>query len=78
MQNSLKLRATVQPGGRIELCAPDLRPGQAVDVTITSVPDEPQRRPLREILARIDGHQSFRTAEEVDAYINAERDAWDR
>ncbi len=78
MQTSLKLRATVKPGGRIEVSAPDLAIGQMVEVTIESLPDQPQRRPLREILARVDGHQSFRTAAEVEAYINAERDSWAR
>ena len=72
------IRATVQPGGRIEVAAPDLPAGQSVDVFITPVSPAGERRPLREILARADGHRSFRTAAEVDAFLRAERDAWDR
>ncbi|MEW6249291.1 MAG: hypothetical protein AB1716_01485 [Planctomycetota bacterium] len=78
MPTSRTLRTVVQPGGRIEVAAPDLPAGQTVEVTINSVPDEVARRPLREIIARGIGHRSFQTADEVEAYINAERDTWDR
>ncbi len=70
------VRTTVRPDGRIEAAALELRPGQPVEVSI--VPLIRERRPLREILQRAAGHSSFRTAQEVDAYINAERDRWDR
>ncbi len=78
MQTSRKLRAIVKPGGRIEVFAPDLAAGQMVEVTIASVPEQPERQALREILARVDGHQSFHTPAEVEAYLNAERDSWDQ
>jgi len=31
---------------------------------------------VREIVAMLPGHQLFKTAEEVDAYIREERDSW--
>jgi hypothetical protein len=70
-----RIRATVQPGGRIEVSAPDLPVGQTVDVTI-SIPACPPRRSITEILGRAPGHRLFKTAEEVDAYIRAERESW--
>ena len=36
------------------------------------------KRPISDILKSYKGGQSFKTAEEVDAYIRAERDSWDR
>ena len=71
-----KLCTTVQPGGRIEVSAPDLPVGQTVEVTVTSIPSRPPRRSAGEILARAPGHRLFKTADEVDVYIHAKRDAW--
>jgi len=33
---------------------------------------------MRDILAEAPGHLEFQTADEVDAYLQEERDAWDR
>ena len=76
MPASRRLRTTVQSGGRIELSVPDLAPGKTVDVIIVNVSDGVARRPLNETLARTPGHRLFRTAQEVDEHIRAERDAW--
>lgn len=78
MQAMKTTRAVVQPGGRIEVSTPELPVGQNVEVTIRPL-DEPHRRgSARTILARSPGHRLFKSAEEVDAYIRAERDSWDR
>ena len=78
MSPAKRIRTTVQPGGKIEIEAPDLPVGSAVEVLVIPTPASIPRRPLREILARAKGHQSFRSAAEVDAYLQAERDSWDR
>jgi hypothetical protein len=77
-QGSRKVRTTVQPGGRIEVLTPDLPVGQPVEVTIFSLQAVPPKKAAREILARAPGRRLFKTAIEVDEYIRAERDAWDR
>ena len=72
--------AVVGPDGVIEIAAPELQPGQRVSITIE--PEQAsERQPssrIRDILAEAPGHLEFQTAEEVDAYIREERDAWDR
>lgn len=71
--------ATVTPDGKIELSTPELEPGQRVDVTIEVSEDAaiPARHVI-DIVKDLPGHQLFKTAEEVDAYIREERDSWDR
>ena len=71
-------RAVVQPGGRIEVSAPDLPVGQDVEVTVRPLGEPPRRGSAKAILARSPGHRLFRSAEEVDAHIQAERDSWER
>jgi hypothetical protein len=79
MAASIHIETTVTPEGKIELALPELTPGQRVRVTI-----EPEQAPATRTLRAIDvinsmpGHRLFKTAEEVDAYINEERDSWDR
>jgi hypothetical protein len=75
MEGTRKLRTTVQPGGRIEVSAPDLPVGQTVDVVV-SIPPRAARRSVAEILARAPGHRLFTTPDEVDAYIRTERESW--
>lgn len=78
MDTALTIRTTVQTGGRIEVDTPDLPAGQAVEVTVRPVELSAKRRSILEILSECNGGALFKTAEEVDAYINEERDAWDR
>lgn len=78
MWTSSKTRAVVQPGGRIEVSAPDLPVGQHVEVTVRPVDELPRKCSARAILARSPGHRLFKSADEVDAHIRAERDSWDR
>ncbi|MGH2485542.1 MAG: hypothetical protein ACRDHE_05980, partial [Ktedonobacterales bacterium] len=71
--------ATVSADGTLEIRAPELTPGQRVRVTIEPQPTAEERKPhAADILAGMSGHHIFKTAEEVDAYINEERDTWDR
>jgi len=79
MAAPIQVETTVTPEGKIELVLPELVPGQRVRVTVEpeQAPEEPKRRAI-DILREAPGHQLFKTAEEVDAYINEERDSWDR
>jgi hypothetical protein len=79
MHVARKVKATVQPGGKIEVSAPDLPCGRTVDVLIEwSEPAESERPSALDVFAQAPGRRLFKTAEEVDAYIRTERDTWDR
>ena len=85
MVRELHLRATVQPGGKIEVASPELTAGEDVDVTISPAkkPGESGKRSIVDILAeapgqphsawgiisQAPGHLVFKSAEEVDEYI---------
>jgi len=72
-----QVQTTILPGHRIEIQAPELPEGRAVTVLVlVDEPPVPKRR-LRDILADYPGGQLFRSAEEVDDYLRAEREAWD-
>lgn len=80
MGTVIHTRAVVKPDGSIEIRAPELTPGQEVEITIEAQAAEPEEKKRRaiEYLAEMPGHLQFQTAEEVDAYIREERDSWDR
>lgn len=78
MESAVRVRTAVLPGGRIEFNAPELRPGDEVEVIVLSRSAEGERRALADILADAPGGRLFRTAQEVDAYIDEERDSWQR
>ena len=79
MQTALRLTGTVQAGGRVVVSSPQLPFGKAVEV-IVLFPREVDivRRSVTDVLAEAPGHLLFQNAEEVDAYIQEERDAWER
>ena len=78
MQSALKLTTQVLPGGKIEVTDAQLPEGKSVDVIVIfpHSPDNSQQSIL-EVLAQSPGKHSFKSAEEVDAYIASERDEWD-
>ena len=78
MQTALRLTGTVQPGGRVEVSSPQLPSGKAVDI-IVLFPREADitRRSVMDILAEAPGRLAFQTAEEVEAFIREEHDAWE-
>ncbi|MFV9506868.1 hypothetical protein [Candidatus Viridilinea mediisalina] len=79
MQAALRLITEVQPGGKIEVIDAQLPDGVPVEVIVLlpSTPAVP-RRSILAVLADAPGHLAFQTAEEVDAYLKRERDAWER
>jgi hypothetical protein len=77
MSPSFEIQTTVLPGHRIEVETPDIPEGQEVTVVVLTSAGPPKRR-LNEILADYQGGQLFRSADEVDAYLRAERESWDK
>jgi hypothetical protein len=73
----LQVTTTVLPGHRIEICVPELPEGKLATVHILVQGESPAKRPLREVLGDYRGGQLFKTAAEVDAYLQAERDSWE-
>jgi hypothetical protein len=80
MATALHIKTTVQPGGKIEIIAPELTEGEQVSVfVVVEKEKQPEKkRGVLDILAEFPGHLMFQTAEEVDAYIREERDSWER
>ena len=79
MSDVLEFRTQVLPGHRIEIVAPNLPEGSVATVSIRIEDAEAgKKRRLNEILAGYSGGRLFRSAEELDAYVQTERDAWDR
>jgi hypothetical protein len=73
---SLELRKHVlaQEGGLIELRFPELAGGLAAEVTVRVSSDATPPKTLSEILGT--GAGGFESADEVDAFVRRERDAW--
>lgn len=77
MDVALQLQTTILPGHRIEIQAPELPEGRTATVLVFVDEAPLSKRRLRDILADYPGGQLFRSAEEVDDYLRAEREAWD-
>jgi hypothetical protein len=79
METEIRVHTRVQPGGKLEIIDPQLPVGEDVDVII-KMPNgtSSTRRAALDIIDSAPGHLMFRTADEVDAYIREERDAWER
>lgn len=79
----IRIGATVSPDGRIELELPELHPGERVSITIEhEQPETPPEAlaggvPMIDLIKDLPGHRLFKTAEEVDAYLQQERDSWE-
>lgn len=79
MQAALRLTGTVQPGGRVEVSSPQLSSGKSVEVIVV-FPQEAKtvRRSVTDVLAEAPRHLAFQNAEEVEAYVQEEREAWEQ
>jgi len=79
MPGALHRKITVLPGGKIELTDQALPSGELVDVIILlPASSVTPRRSAIDILAETPGHRLFKTAADVDEYLQKEREAWDR
>lgn len=78
MATRVRIKTIVLPGGKIEITNPDLVPGQEATVVITVEDSEPTPGGhVIDILTALPGHQLFQNAEEVDSYVQQEREAWE-
>jgi len=79
MRAALHLKTTVLPGGKIEIVDQELPAGEPVDVIVLlSASPASRHRSAIDILAEAPGHRLFKTAADVDAYLQHEREAWER
>ena len=78
MRSVLHLQMTVLPGGKIEIVDQGLSPGETVDVIVLPItfPTD-ERRSVSDILAEASGQRLFKTAADVEAYLQHEREAWE-
>lgn len=76
MQAALHLKTTVLPGGKIEIVAQELPAGEPVDVIVLLAASPASGcRSAVDILAEAPGHRLFKTAADVEAYLQHEREA---
>lgn len=78
MQQVLHQRATVRPGGKLEIVSDELEAGQTADVLVMHESSAPGERSIMEILNSGPERRLFQTAEEVKAYLDEEKASWDR
>ncbi len=77
MSITFQVKTKILAGHRIEIADPELPEGKSATVFILVEEDLPKRT-LREVLANYPGQQLFQTAEQVDAFLRAERESWDK
>lgn len=78
MQAALRLNAWIQPGGKIEITDAQLPVGKPAEVIILFPQATDETLPSAvDVLAQAPGHLAFHNVEEVDAYLQEERDAWE-
>ena len=80
MQTILRLEATVLPGHRLEVTAPELPEGAKVEVIVV-LPEqpEPQFGSVLEFLESLPpGPRAFKTWEEYEQHLREEKDSWER
>lgn len=77
---TLRTKATVLPGHRLEISAPGFPEGENVEV-IVALPEESAlpRTSMLEFLASLPpGPVLFKTPEEANRFLQEERDSWER
>lgn len=74
MVQAIREHVVIRPGGLIEIRRPELATGRTVEVIVML--DEPgtEPPPLASMIGK--GAGCFASPAEVDAFIDAERDAW--
>ncbi len=79
MESPLYIRTTVLPGKIIEVTSSSLVEGDQVDVTIRYASSRRvRRRTVMDIIEANHPPQVFKTADDVDEYLERERNSWDR
>ena len=80
MQNALHVKTKVLAGNRIEIEVPGFNEGDLLDVFLVQceAPEQPRTSMLEFIESLPPGPLLFKTPEEVDQYLQEERNSWDR
>lgn len=76
MVRAIKEYVVVQPGGLIEIRRADLPAGAGAEVIVMIETPETEPPRLTSLLGR--ARSGYRDGAEADAFLRAERDAWDR
>ena len=79
LQTVVHVTIVVQLEGQLVISHPALHVSDTVEVLIL-LPvkqDVTPRLSILDVLNSTEGHQLFKTAEEIDQYIREERDSWD-
>lgn len=79
MESALRIKTKVLPGKKIEITSPDLVEGDSVEVLVVlPAKSAKRRRSVLDLLKSTPAPGVFKTAAEVDKYLQEERDSWDR
>jgi hypothetical protein len=78
MQSAIQITTRVLPGNKVEVLIPPGSEGEDVEVIVV-LPEKKQQsqKSALDILEEFHKHESFRTAEEIDRDLQAERNSWD-
>lgn len=76
MIRAIKEHVIIGSGGLIEIRRPDLPEGAAAEVTVTIQTPDSEPPPLSSLLGK--AQSGYDSGEQADAFIRAERDAWNR
>jgi hypothetical protein len=78
MQSALRITTQVLPGNKIEIQIPEAEIGDNVDVFVI-LPEkaESKRRSAIEILDEVHAKRAPKSVEEIDKYLQEERQSWD-
>lgn len=76
MVRAIKENVIIGSGGLIEIRRPDLPEGAPAEVIVMVEAPESEPPPLTSLLGQ--AHSGYASGEEADAFLRAERDAWDR
>jgi hypothetical protein len=79
MQSIIHLTTKVLDGNRIEVSDPNLVEGESVEVVLYPCTSDQSNNPsVLSIVESLKGHRFFSSPQEVDQYLNQERNAWDK
>ena len=79
MESALRIKTKVLPGKRIEIVSSELVEGDSVEVLVVlPAKRRSRRRSVLDLLKSTPAPGAFKSAEEVDKYLQEERDSWDR
>lgn len=80
MQQVLRLQTRVKEKGTINIEIPQLVPGDDVEILII-FPQHPavsESLSVMEVIEQASGQRIFKTADDVDTYLQDERNSWDQ